>query len=160
MSESDSPDGRSGRSSASTIAVATETFSDATSSGSDASLSPTGIEITASAAARVAAGRPAVYEEIRLPTSLFESVSEAVIEKYDCMLYSMYESAFDVRIVGVEERLKAQQAEGEVASRLSVETGFPLLVIDRVAYTYGDRPVELRRSYCNTREHHYRNRIL
>ena len=106
------------------------------------------------------AGKAAVYEEIRLPSSQFENISRSVIEKHDCMLYSMYESAFDVRIVYVEERLKAHQAEGEVASRLHVSAGFPLLMIDRVAYTYGDRPVELRRSYCNTAEHHYRNRIL
>ena len=106
------------------------------------------------------AGKAAVYEEIRLPVSEFEAVSESVIEKHGCMLYSMYEAAFDVRILYVEERLKAQQAEGEVASRLNVSAGFPLLIIDRVSYTYGDRPVELRRSYCNTAEHHYRNRIL
>ena len=106
------------------------------------------------------AGKAAVYEEIRLPVSDFEAVSESVIEKHDCMLYSMYEAAFDVRILYVQERLKAEQAEGEVASRLNVSAGFPLLVIDRVSYTYGDRPVELRRSYCNTAEHHYRNRIL
>lgn len=106
------------------------------------------------------AGKAAVYEEIRLPSSRFESISESVIEKHDCMLYSMYETAFDVRILYVDERLKALKAEGEVASRLQVEDGFPLLVIDRVAFTYGDLPVELRRSYCNTAEHHYRNRIL
>jgi len=106
------------------------------------------------------AGKAAVYEEIRLPSAQFESITESVIEKHDCMLYSMYETAFDVRILYVEERLKAQRAEGEVASRLNVDAGFPLLVIDRVAYTYADRPVELRRSYCNTAEHHYRNRIL
>ena len=106
------------------------------------------------------AGKAAVYEEIRLPSSQFGSITESVIEKHDCMLYSMYETAFDVRILFVEERVKAERAEGEVASRLNVDTGFPLLVIDRVAYTYGDRPVELRRSYCNTAEHYYRNRIL
>ncbi|UCD67551.1 MAG: GntR family transcriptional regulator [Betaproteobacteria bacterium] len=106
------------------------------------------------------AGEAAAYEEIRLPVSQFEAISESIIEKHDCMLYSMYEAAFGVRILFVEERLKAQQAEGEVASKLSVSAGFPLLVIDRVSYTYGERPVELRRSYCNTAEHHYRNRIL
>ena len=106
------------------------------------------------------AGKAAVYEEIRLPVSAFEGLSESVIEQHDCMLYSMYEAAFDLRILYVEERLKAQQAEGEVASRLNVSPGFPLLVIDRVSYTYGDRPVELRHSFCNTAEHHYRNRIL
>lgn len=106
------------------------------------------------------AGKPAVYEEIRLPNAAFESLSDDVIEKYDCMLYSMYEAAFDVRILHVEERLKAVGAEGEVASRLNVAVGFALLVIDRIAYTYGDKPVELRRSYCNTAEHHYGTRIV
>jgi GntR family transcriptional regulator len=60
----------------------------------------------------------------------------------------------------VDERIKAVAAEGEIAVRLDLEEGSPVLLIDRVAYTYGDRPVELRRSYCNTREHHYRNRIV
>lgn len=106
------------------------------------------------------AGVPAVYEEIRLPSSSFEGISESVIEEHDCMLYSMYESSFDVRIVYVEERIKAGAAKGEVASQLNVQPGTPLLVIDRVAYTYGDQPVELRRSYCSTASHHYRNRIV
>jgi GntR family transcriptional regulator len=106
------------------------------------------------------AGVPAVYEEIRLPSLSFEGISKSVIEQHDCMLYSMYESSFNVRILYVEERLKAELAEGEVATQLDVQAGFPLLVIDRVAYTYGDRPVELRRSYCNTADHHYRNHIV
>ncbi|HYN26802.1 MAG TPA: UTRA domain-containing protein, partial [Burkholderiales bacterium] len=41
-----------------------------------------------------------------------------------------------------------------------VTKGAPVLTIERVAYTYADKPVELRRSFCNTREHHYRNRIV
>ena len=106
------------------------------------------------------AGVPVVYEEIRLPSSSFEGISESVIEEHDCMLYSMYESSFDVRILTVEERIKAGAAKGEVASQLNVQPGTPLLVIDRVAYTYGDQPVELRRSYCSTASHHYRNRIV
>jgi len=106
------------------------------------------------------AGVPAVYEEIRLPGSPFEGISQSVIEDHDCMLYSMYESSFDVRILYVEERIKAGAAKGEVASQLNAQPGTPLLVIDRIAYTYGDRPVELRRSFCNTADHHYRNRIV
>ncbi len=106
------------------------------------------------------AGVPAVYEEIRLASSSFEGMSESVIEQHDCMLYSMYEASFDVRILFVEERLKAESAEGEVLSQLNVHPGYPLLVIDRVAFTYGDHPVELRRSYCNTADHHYGDRIV
>src|SRR5258708_5994058 len=60
----------------------------------------------------------------------------------------------------VEEQIKALAAERTVAGHLGVGEGTPLLVIERVAYTYADKAVELRRSYCSTREHHYRNRIV
>lgn len=106
------------------------------------------------------AGASVVYEEIRLPATVFESLSAETVDLHHCMLYSMYESAFRVRIVHVDERIKAVAAEGEIAARLDVEEASPVLLVDRVAYTYGDKPVELRRSYCNTREHHYRNRIV
>jgi GntR family transcriptional regulator len=106
------------------------------------------------------AGSSVVYEEIRLPAAMFDGLSAETIDLYHCMLYSMYESAFRVRILHVDEQLKAVSAEGEVAARLNVEPGAPLLLIDRVAYTYADKPAELRRSYCDTREHHYRNRIV
>ena len=76
------------------------------------------------------------------------------------MLYSMYETEFDVRILYVEEQIKALSAERGTGGHLGVAEGTPLLVIERVAYTYADKAVELRRSYCSTREHHYRNRIV
>ncbi len=106
------------------------------------------------------AGRSVVYEEIRLPAAIFEGLTAETVDLHHCMLYSMYESAFHVRILKVDERIKAVAAEGEIAARLGVGEASPVLLIDRVAYTYGDMPVELRRSYCNTREHHYRNRIV
>jgi GntR family transcriptional regulator len=105
-------------------------------------------------------GKSVVYEEIRLPAAVFDGLTAETVDLYHCMLYSMYESAFRVRILSVDERIKAVAAEGEIASRLDVEETSPLLLIDRVAYTYGDKPVELRRSFCSTREHHYRNRIV
>jgi GntR family transcriptional regulator len=106
------------------------------------------------------AGRGVVYEEIKLPAGIFEGLSAETVDSHHCMLYSMYESAFDVRILKVDERIKSAAAEGEVAARLDLDEGSPVLLIERVAYTYGDKPVELRRSFCNTAEHHYRNTIV
>ena len=103
---------------------------------------------------------PVIYEEIRLPSSIYKGLSREVIDRHQCMLYSMYESAFHVRILYVEEQVRAQTGSDEVAEYLDVAADSPLLVIDRVAYTYADKPVELRRSYCNTGDHHYRNRIV
>lgn len=101
-----------------------------------------------------------IYEEIRLPGKPFEVMEEALIKKHKCMLYSMYEAEFGVRILHVEERVKAVLVEGEIVDRLNLLDGSPLLRVDRVAFTYGDQPVELRRSYCNTSNHHYRNQII
>ncbi len=104
--------------------------------------------------------RKAIFEEIRLPATRFKGLSAETIERHHCMMYSMYETEFDVRILHVEEQIKAIAAERTVAVHLGVPEGTPLLVIERVAYTYADKAVELRRSYCSTKEHHYRNRIV
>ncbi len=105
-------------------------------------------------------GEKVVFEEIRLPAAPFRGLSLETIERHHCMLYSMYESEFDQRILHVDEQIKAVAAEGAVTRHLQGRSGEPLLVIDRVAYTYAEKPVELRRSQCNTRDHHYRNRIV
>ncbi|HVY05453.1 MAG TPA: GntR family transcriptional regulator [Burkholderiales bacterium] len=105
-------------------------------------------------------GKKAIYEEIRLPAARFKGLSSEVIERHHCMLYSMYETEYDIRILHVEEQIKALAAEKTAAHHLGIPEGLPLLVIERVAYTYADKAVELRRSYCSTREHHYRNRIV
>ena len=104
--------------------------------------------------------RKAIFEEIRLPATRFKGLSAETIEQHHCMMYSMYETEFDVRILHVEEQIKATAAERTAAGHLGVPEGTPLLVIERVAYTYADKAVELRRSYCSTKEHHYRNRIV
>lgn len=106
------------------------------------------------------AGNTVMYEEIRLPATVFDGLAAETVEAHHCMLYSMYESMFDVRILSVDERVKAVAAEGEIAARLEVDDATPVLLIDRVAYTYDNKPVELRRSYCNTCGYHYRNRIV
>jgi len=106
------------------------------------------------------AAKKAIFEEIRLPATRFKGLSSETIEQHHCMMYSMYETEFDVRILHVEEQIKAIAAERATAAQLGVAEGTPLLVIERVAYTYADKAVELRRSYCSTKEHHYRNRIV
>jgi GntR family transcriptional regulator len=40
---------------------------------------------------------------------------------------------------------------------LGVGEGFPLLSVERLSFTYGDRPMELRRGLYRTDRHHYRN---
>lgn len=103
---------------------------------------------------------PVSWEEIRVPANLFKGLSPTRIHEYGCKMYSMFESAFGIRILQVAEQLKAVPAEADVANRLGVPEGSPLLRIERVAYTFGDKPVEWRRTLCNTKSFHYMTKIV
>ena len=74
-------------------------------------------------------------------------------------MYSFYETVFGIAMIRAKERLRAIAADGVAATHLKVATGTPLLCVDRVAYTYGDRPVEFRRGLCRTDGYSYVNEL-
>lgn len=102
-------------------------------------------------------GVPVVLDEITLPAALFKGMTRARYEAYSGSTYSFFETQFGVRMVRAEERIKAIGADPSSAALLRVESGTPLLAVERVAYTYGDRPVEWRRGLCSTKNHFYLN---
>jgi GntR family transcriptional regulator len=104
-------------------------------------------------------GVPACYEEVRLPASRLKGLTAAVVRQHECMLYSMYETRFGMRVLHAQERIKAVAAPREVASLLGAPAGLPMLQIERLAFSYRHEPAELRRCLCDTRLHHYRNSI-
>jgi GntR family transcriptional regulator len=104
-------------------------------------------------------GEPVILDDICLPAGPFKGLSEATINEYDGTLYSLYESRYGTRIIRAEERIQAVAADEVGAQLLEVPVGTPLLDIERVAYTYGDSPVEWRVSRCNTRHHCYLNEL-
>jgi GntR family transcriptional regulator len=105
------------------------------------------------------AGAPVVLDEITLPASLFRGLTRAKYDAYEGSMYSFFETQFGVRMLKAQERLRAIAADASSAALLGVAPGTPLLAVDRVTFTYGDRPVELRRGLCNTRAHHYANEL-
>lgn len=104
-------------------------------------------------------GAPAVLDEIWLPAALFRGLTLERCAAYAGSMYGFFETQFGVRMLRAEERLHAVAADGESARLLRVVPGAPLLAVDRVAYTYADRPVELRRGLCATRHEHYWNAL-
>ena len=104
-------------------------------------------------------GAPAVLDEISLPVALFRGLTRERCAAYPGSMYGFFETEFGVRMVRAEERLHAVAAPAGAAALLRVEPGTPLLAVDRVAYTYGERAVELRRGLCTTRREHYWNAL-
>jgi GntR family transcriptional regulator len=100
-------------------------------------------------------GRPLIYDHIIVPAVPFKGLNGAKVEECNGSMYSMYESQFGVRMIRAEERLKAVGATTEVAKALALKEGYPLLSIERVSFTYGDKPMEWRLGLCLTDDHHY-----
>lgn len=96
-----------------------------------------------------------IFETIVVAHAMFPNLCTNLLEASPNELYPLYESEYGIRVVRAEERLKAVAADSREAECLGLETGTPLLEIDRVAMTFGDAPVEWRRSHCNTRDHFY-----
>jgi GntR family transcriptional regulator len=74
-------------------------------------------------------------------------------------MYGFFETAFGVRMLRAEERLHAVAADRASADLLDVAPGRPLLAVERISFTYGDRPVEVRRGLCTTQHEHYWNAL-
>lgn len=104
-------------------------------------------------------GRPLIHDHIIVPAHAFKGLNKAKVEESGGSMYSMYESQFGVRMVRAEERLKAVAAETDVAKALGLKVGHPLLSIERVSFTYGDKPMEWRLGLCLTDDHHYMSEL-
>ena len=106
-----------------------------------------------------AVGKPVVLDEIWLPGSLFKGLSVERLADYKGPMYGMFETEFGVRMIRAEEKIRALAADTASAPLLGVVAGFPLLSVERLSFTYGDKPVELRRGLYNTEQHFYRNEL-
>lgn len=102
---------------------------------------------------------PLIVDDIWLPGTLFRGLTAERLASYRGPLYGLFETEFGIRMIRAAERLRARGAEPDVAALLAVAPGTPLLLVERVSYTYGERPVELRRGHCLTERHHYRNTL-
>lgn len=103
--------------------------------------------------------RPVVLDELWLPERHFKGLTAEVIAAHPGTLYALFEARFGVHMVKAEEKLRAVAASPEAAQLLRVPEGEPLLSVERIAYTYGDRPVELRRGLYYTSSDHYSNEL-
>lgn len=105
-------------------------------------------------------GAPVVLDEITLPAALFRGLTKARYDQYRGSMYSFFEAEFGVRMLKAQEKIRAVAADAAAAEVLGTAVGAPLLAVDRLTLTYADRPVEVRRGLCVTRDFHYLNELL
>lgn len=103
--------------------------------------------------------KPVVVDEIYLPGEIFQGLTLEMLQGWKGSLYSLFETRFGLRMIRAEERIRAVAADRRTAEMLRVKEGVPLLSVERVTFTYGDRPVEWRRGLYSTDEHFYLNEL-
>ena len=105
------------------------------------------------------AGRPIVFEEIWLPGGRFKGLSLDSLNAWSGPMYAFYESEYATHMVRAEEKIKAVLADDDLAKYLKLPVGSALLSVERVAFTYGNKPVEIRHARYDTSNQHYDNKL-
>jgi GntR family transcriptional regulator len=100
-------------------------------------------------------GTPVIVSEMVVPVEMFPGLTKAMLAE-GSTLYAVYQRHFGVTITRTSERLASAGADAFAVEHLDLPLGAPVLELRRVAYTFGDRPVEVRHSRIDTRHYHYR----
>ena len=105
------------------------------------------------------AGSPTILEDLWLPGSPFKGLTAERLAAHHGPMYALFETEFGVRMVRADEKIRAVLPDATQSQLLKVSPNTPLLSVERIAYTYNDTPMELRRGIYSTEHHHYRNAL-
>lgn len=100
-------------------------------------------------------GIPVVLSDITIPCSFLPGLTETILREGGETLYAVYQMHFGINIVRTTERLRAVNADAAASAVFGLAADEPLLQVQRVAYTFNDVPVEVRRSRVDTRNYFY-----
>ncbi|WP_076591525.1 GntR family transcriptional regulator [Herminiimonas arsenitoxidans] len=104
-------------------------------------------------------GAPTILEELWLPGSIFKGLSVERVLQYKGPMYALLETEFGTQMIRAVENIKAVVADQVAADLLQLPVNTPLLSVTRISFSYGDKPVEVRRSFYVTNNYHYRNEL-
>jgi len=94
-------------------------------------------------------------DTITVAEARFPGLTESALRKRPSTLYSFYQEAYGINVVGTSERVRAASADAFESGLLGVAEGAPLLEVRRIAYSYHQTPVEVRISHVNTERYEY-----
>jgi GntR family transcriptional regulator len=93
-----------------------------------------------------------MVEDASLPASLFPDLPEAVGLSDRVVALSQH---YGVLLGRAHERVFISNAEKDVAGRLGLPAGTPIMMLDRVVSTLDARPIEWRVGYCHLVDEYY-----
>lgn len=106
----------------------------------------TGAQVIRMSRLRLIDDAPILAEEIWLPYEPFAAFAELDTAEIGDLLYPVYETHCNQVIASASETLTVDVVDPMHARLLRIETGTPVVVIERLAYGYDRRPLEWRRT--------------
>ncbi|MGL4767212.1 MAG: GntR family transcriptional regulator [Formosimonas sp.] len=103
---------------------------------------------------------PAVFEQIYLPIEIFTDVTAEKLTNYKGTLYGWFEAEYNVRMIRAVEKIRAVTAPAQAVEPLNLNAQEPLLFVERISYTYADKPVEVRHGWYVTQDYYYQNELI
>ncbi|KCV65722.1 UbiC transcription regulator-associated domain protein [Bordetella bronchiseptica 99-R-0433] len=100
-------------------------------------------------------GTPVLLDTIYVPVRTFEGLTREKLSARDATIYDFYREQYGINIVKTIDRVSATVADKDSAKRLGCKLGAPMLRILRVAYSFGDTPIEYRCSLLDSENHEY-----
>lgn len=100
---------------------------------------------------------PVMLDHLWFPLDVFPNLDAKAFAARRGSIYGFYQEHFGISVVRVVEDLGGALADADVASALKIETGTPVLRIERTAYTFKDKPVEFRVRFVESSQCSYRN---
>lgn len=89
-------------------------------------------------------GTPVCWHQSYIPYSLVPGMEK---EDLTQQLYRTMEAKFGLHVIQAEELLQAVEADAEMARLLQISEGAPVILIERVAYTFRGQVLECRKTY-------------
>jgi len=93
-----------------------------------------------------AGDRPVVYEQIALPTGRFPTLDFTSMAK--SYRISTLADQCGIHLLGGKEKVDVGAADREVATRLGLKEGAPVLQVSRVMFSIDEQPLERRVAHC------------
>jgi GntR family transcriptional regulator len=100
-------------------------------------------------------GKPVVHDRLVVSAQLFKGLTEKRFVNRPSTIYNLYQADHGITVLRAQERARAASASADVARVLGLRAGTPVLEVHRIATTFGEKPVELRISTIDTRQHDY-----
>lgn len=106
---------------------------------------------------RTVKGSPFIYQVSFFPEKFFPGLKD--IDRRTPSLYKLISERYGIPIIQVDEYLTAASPDYEARKSLGLKKESPVIVIERRAFSFNARPVEIRRSLGRADRYHYRIRL-